>query len=335
MARYFRHLFRTVVLLFCMISTQGLFAQSTSFFNYQAVISDPDGGPYEGSVGVKVTIIQGSETGEVVYSERHERESDEKGFIGFRVGEGDPVYTGELESIDWSAGPCFIRTELAPGGGFSYSISSMAELASVPIAMYARKADSIAADFQEQDPLFSASVASGITADDTARWNAHSEKATHQIGDLIEGGIVFYLEPDGKHGLVLSVSDIGPETTWGSTGQTIGAESSYDGKGNTEMIVNLAGPGDYAASYCDTLRLNGYEDWYLPSADEMHLVIRNRYLINKILDEDGNEQSSGLLAATYWTSSEMEESRACVYRNGNLGYMMKDLAAMVRAIRDF
>ena len=330
-----RFLFRLILLITCMMPLAGLHAQSTSFFNYQAVISDPAGGPYEGTVGVKISILQGSENGKVVYSERHTKDSDENGFIGFRVGEGDPVYAGELDTIDWSAGPCFIRTELAPGGGYSYSITSITELVSVPMALYARKADSIASDFREEDPLFSRSVASGITAEDTARWNALSATEKYHIGDFLEGGIVFYVEPDGNHGLIASLSDIAETTNWGVDGLLTGAGSYYDGLGNTGKIVSETGAGAYAAYQCDTLSMEGYDDWYLPSADEMYLLFRSRYLVNKTLEDDGNDLTSGLKAEAYWTSTERESSQAYIFLNGNLDYAIKEQASSVRAIRAF
>lgn len=328
-------IYRIILLFACIMPIAGLYAQSTSFFNYQAMISDPAGGPFEGTVGVKISIIQGSEDGEVVYSERHSKDSDANGFISFRVGEGDPIYTGELDTIDWTAGPSYIRTEIAPGGGYSYSITSITELVSVPMAMYARNADSIASDFLEEDPVYNASVASGITAEDTLKWNFLSEKQQYQVGDLYGGGIIFYIEPDGNHGLIASLSDISEETIWGSTDLATGAVSKYDGQGNTTKIVSINGEGDYAAYHCDTLSLQGYDDWYLPSADEQYLLLRNRYLINTILEEDGDNQSSGLKAEVYWTSSEREGSQAYIFLNGNLDYTDKDQNANVRAIRAF
>lgn len=330
-----RFIHRFILLLGCLACFSGLSGQSTSFFNYQAVISDPEGGPFEGTVGVKISILKGSEEGAVVYSERHSRLSDENGFIGFRVGEGDPIYTGKLDTIDWSDGPHFIRTELAPGGGYAYSIASIAELASVPLAMYARNADSIASDFQEEDPLFTSSVASGITDEDITRWNSLSEKEQYHIGDILEGGIVFYIEPGGNHGLIASLSDVAEETNWGFNDLATGAVSHHDGSGNTKMIVALTGAGDYAAYHCDTLTLNGYDDWYLPSADELHLLFQSRYLVNKVLDEDGNDGTSGIIMEAYWTSSEREISTAYIFLNGNLDQAFKEQDAHVRAIRAF
>jgi hypothetical protein len=201
--------------------------------------------------------------------------------------------------------------------------------------MYAGKADSLASDFREEDPIFATSVASGITAEDTARWNSLSKKQKYQIGDILEGGIVFYVEPDGKHGLVAALTDLADEANWGISDLATGAVSQYDGKENTQKIVSAGGAGDYAAYHCDTLTLNSYEDWYLPSADEMYLLLRNRYLINQILEEDGDDKTSGLKEEAYWTSSERESSEAYIFLNGNLDTALKEQAAYVRPIRVF
>ena len=334
MKRTFRKIFQITCLAISFTPFSGVTAQNSGFFNYQAVVSDSDGAPYKGNIGIRISILQPTENGDVVYSERHTKET-ENGFVSFRVGEGDHVYTGEFDTINWSKGPSFIRTEIAPGGGYSYSLTSTRELVSVPLAMYARRADSIAEDFLEADPVFAASVASMITAEDTLRWNALSKKAKYQIGDLHEGGMIFYIEPGGTDGLIVSLSDIAAGVRWGNTDQNTGASSNYNGALNTTEITTTTGSGDYAAYYCDTLVLNGYDDWYLPSPDEMYLLFRAGYPLNKILEQDGDEQTEGITAGEYWTSKERNLSEAYLFLNGHLDHAEKNHAANVRAIRAF
>lgn len=48
--------------------------------------------------------------------------------------------TGDLGSIDWSAGPYFIRTETDPNGGTNYTIQTNMQLLSVPYALHAQTA---------------------------------------------------------------------------------------------------------------------------------------------------------------------------------------------------
>lgn len=309
-------------------------AQNSGFFNYQALVAGPDGTPYEGTVGIRISILQPGENGDVVYSERHTK-ATENGFVSFRVGEGEQVYLGEFDTINWSAGPSFIKTEIAPGGGYSYSLSSTTELASVPVAMYARTADSVAEDFLEADPLFSASVASMITVEDTTRWNALSKKSRYHIGDLHQGGMIFYLEPDGEHGLVVSLSDIAESVVWAVSDVFSDASSNYNGAQNTSEIVSTEGAGDYAAYYCDTLVLNGYDDWYLPAPDEMYLLFRAGYVLNTILEQDGDAQTEGITAGEYWTSKERNATESFLFLNGHLGHAAKNQVANVRAIRAF
>jgi hypothetical protein len=330
----FRKIFQIAFFLTGIIPFTLVTAQNTGFFNYQAVVANSDGTPYEGTVGIRISILQPDENGEVVYSERHTKQT-ENGFVSFRVGESEQVYTGEFDTINWSAGSSFIRTEIAPGGGYSYSLSSTTELVSVPMALYARKANSVASDFEEADPLFAASVASMITVEDTIRWNALSKKSRYHIGDMHEGGMIFYVEPDGEHGLVVSLSDIAESVTWLDSYVATGASSSYNGAQNTSKIVSTAGGGGYAAFYCDTLTLNGYDDWYLPSPDEMYLLFRAGYPLNKILEQDGDEQTEGISAGEYWTSRERNASEAFLFLNGHLDHAGKSHAANIRAIRAF
>lgn len=321
----------TVMLL--LVSMSGLMGQS-SHFNYQAVINDPEGNPFEGLVGIKISILQPSANGDVVFSERHTIEADENGFVSFRVGEGDQVYTGEFDTIRWEQGPSFLRTEIAPGGGYSYSISSVEELTGAPMAMYAWKADTIASGFEEADPVFLESPASMISEEDTLKWNALSEKATYRVGDLFGGGVIFYVEPNGQHGLIASLSDV-EVSPWGNAGVVTSAVSHYHGEENTTHIVNSTGEGTYAAYACDTLLMNGYDDWYLPAADEMYLLFRSRYVLNQLLVDDGNDDTAGLTADGYWTSTEKDGNEAYQFRTGNLKVAGKEESAIVRAIRAF
>ena len=100
------------------------------------------------------------------------------------------------------------------------------------------------------------------------------------IGATYEGGIVFYIDGTGHSGLVCAPSDQG-NYQWGpSEMDYIGAQDPTVGSGaqNTIDIVNACGNDTTAASICDTLTLNGYADWFLPSRDEMSLIFNNLYL---------------------------------------------------------
>jgi len=115
-------------------------------------------------------------------------------------------------------------------------------------------------------------------------------------GSSYAGGIVFYVDSTGQHGLVCAPSDQG-SFPWGCQGINIGGTSTAFGTGqaNTNLILSGGCPTrPIAASVCDDLVLNGYSDWYLPSLDELHLMYSNlRYVLG----------IGGFSNTLYWSSS--------------------------------
>ena len=106
--------------------------------SYQAVIRNSSNALVSNqAVGIKVSILQGSATGTVVYAETQTPTTNDNGLITIAIGTG-AVVSGSFSGIDWSAGPYFIKTETDPSGGTSYSITSTSELLSVPYALYAK-----------------------------------------------------------------------------------------------------------------------------------------------------------------------------------------------------
>ena len=53
---------------------------------------------------------------------------------------------------------------------------------------------------------------------------------------------------------------------------TPGTRSTVDGLANTNSMNNLEHP---AAHYCKTLSVSGFNDWYLPSKNELEISYRN------------------------------------------------------------
>lgn len=308
--------------------------QTPKYLNYQAIVTDAEGNPVTGTVAVRASIRQYTDDGSVIYSERHAEEADENGLLTLYVGMGETVYIGDFENIDWSDGPYFIQTEISPTGSYSYSLSAVSPVNYVPLAMYAARAESVVDNFVEADPNFQSSVASEITAEDTARWNGLSKKARFAIGDLYEGGIIFYVDPEGEHGLIATLSDLETDFPWGTSGQVTGAESFYDGVLNTSAIVTDQGLGN-AAYACDTLTAGGFDDWYLPSLDELQLLFRSGYMINKILESDGDDGTMPLGSDHYWTSTEQDADNAYLLQYGNAAVFPKETEVSIRAIRAF
>ncbi len=70
-----------------------------------------------------------------------------------------------------------------PTGGTNYSITGTSQLLSVPYALHAQTAENITGEITvtETDLLFSSSIASSITATDTAKWNQSNTAAGAQL----------------------------------------------------------------------------------------------------------------------------------------------------------
>ena len=92
------------------------------------------------------------------------------------------------------------------------------------------------------------------------------------IGQSFGGGVIFYVDGTGQHGLVTSTTNQAGFPTFGCFGAITGATLTTIGAGqtNTTAIVNACGTAGIAASLCNDLVLNGFNDWYLPSKDELN-----------------------------------------------------------------
>lgn len=107
------------------------------------------------------------------------------------------------------------------------------------------------------------------------------------VGDLYTGGIIFYLDASGCHGLVSAKLEDESAVRWdaGTQGYTQAkGDGLYAGKANTTIIIAaLVSIGDdnqpYAARICNELQVTEggiiYGDWYLPSYYELTLMYEN------------------------------------------------------------
>lgn len=156
------------------------------------------------------------------------------------------------------------------------------------------------------------------------------------IGDWAFGGIVGYiLSPidsgyvaDEVHGFVVCENDLSLGIHWynGSYGQqTFATETQIGSAGrNSSKILNVQGPGNYAAMLCANFSSDGYDDWYLPSIEELRIL----YL---------NSNSIPGFSGMYWSSSEFEIgfNYVRVIFNGQYASRIKNQLLKVRAIRYF
>lgn len=92
------------------------------------------------TVGCRFSVLKGSLFGASVYVESQSLKTNINGLLTVNIGEGN-VVVGDFAQINWLEGPYFLKTELDPLGGSSYTLNSVTEMLSVPYALAAIKSD--------------------------------------------------------------------------------------------------------------------------------------------------------------------------------------------------
>ena len=112
-----------------------LHAQPPRKMSYQSVIRNSSGQLVTNqNVGMKISILQGTADGTVVYTETQTPVTNANGLVSLEIGTG--TTSDDFSMIDWSDGPYFIKTEIDPDGDASYSISGTSQLMSVPYSFF-------------------------------------------------------------------------------------------------------------------------------------------------------------------------------------------------------
>ncbi len=158
-------------------------------------------------------------------------------------------------------------------------------------------------------------------------WRKTDGTGMISIGTYYGGGIIFYVDGTGQHGLIAAPYDQSSGAQWGCSGNTIGGTSTAIGTGqtNTTLIVNGCSTLGIAARICNDLVLNVYNDWFLPSKEELNLL----YLQKNVVGGFANNY--------YWSSSEYQSWYAWElnFSNGNQDFNDKSFGKYVRAVRAF
>jgi 6-phosphogluconolactonase (cycloisomerase 2 family) len=157
-------------------------------------------------------------------------------------------------------------------------------------------------------------------------------KKKYKVGDTgPAGGIVFYVTALGNHGLEAAPVDLnsGAGAEWGCRYTPItGADGTAIGTGvqNTANILAECTELGIAAKLADDYGLNGYDDWFLPSKNELNEMYINRGVVG------------GFASYFYWSSSQSDSSLAWGQNfDGGFqnGYSSKYVTLRVRAVRAF
>ena len=160
---------------------------------------------------------------------------------------------------------------------------------------------------------------------------------TYNVGDIgPAGGLVFY--DKGEYSNDWRYLEAAPAETefraqWGASGRNVlGTNDTVgSGKRNTQLIIehlNHTRGARRAAQICADMEHNGFNDWFLPSKDELNLIYMN--LAQKNLG--GFDRN-----AYYWSSSQYHINSAIsqVLNNGRHLNLNKNNSYSVRAVRAF
>ena len=151
---------------------------------------------------------------------------------------------------------------------------------------------------------------------------------TLTIGQNHQGGIIFWLDATGQHGLIAATADQSTGIQWYNGNYTT-TNAVRDGIGagmyNTERIIAIQGVGSYAAQLCANYQGGGYGDWYLPSKYELNLLYLQKTAVG------------GFTIAIYWSSSEKEGSYSWTqsFEDGSNWDYSTNSPLRVRPIRAF
>ena len=166
-----------------------------------------------------------------------------------------------------------------------------------------------------------------------------NEYIQYQVGDFSEGGVIFYVDETGCHGLVAAMEDVPGSFEWGCDDEFFeGADGMGIGTGyqNTIDIVNQGcisvNGGAIAAQAALDFQIDGFTDWYLPSFDELYelyiIIVSENIDISIELQYDWYRSSSQNTCLSY---------QACVIHAGGSTDCNSSRAyeGKVRPIRSF
>jgi hypothetical protein len=151
------------------------------------------------------------------------------------------------------------------------------------------------------------------------------------IGELHEGGIIFYLDATGCHGLIAATSDQSSGCSWGCLGLSIlGTNAGVNSSDyNTYQIVDLCPSVGTAADICRDLILSGYNDWVLPSKDALALMYINLHQAGLGNFSSDSYHSSTEYDATYMWFQDFSNGNVLTWKDKT------NPTNRVRAIRAF
>jgi hypothetical protein len=218
-----------IVVLFLTISS---FAQSPEKMSYQALIrNSADVVLSNKTVNMKISIVQSSLDGTIVYSETKTTDTNINGLVSIEIGSGLVVF-GSFSLIDWSEDTSyFIKIETDIDDDSSYDISTTSQLLSVPYALYAKTSGSSTPGPQGTDGVKGDTGATGTNGENGAEGATGVAGPQGIPGDAGADGVkgdTGVAGTNGENGAQGAIGALGPQGLQGDKGDkgTAGAQGA-------------------------------------------------------------------------------------------------------------
>ena len=220
---------KLILILFVTLSFGfAVFSQAPGYFNYQTVIHNSTGEVIANTeINFRISILQGSSSGDPVFSETQLINSNDFGVCNLKIGKGDNI-TGSIPAIEWNSGEYYLQIEIDDTGGESFTTVGIVQLVSVPYSLYSTNSY----------------ISNSSVYADTAQYSIHSDTANFAKKldeDVLyftntdtlfavkdrEGHIVFAVFPDGAK-VYVNESSKGTVGGFAVTGRNPTKEGEYN-----------------------------------------------------------------------------------------------------------
>lgn len=125
----------------------------------------------------------------------------------------------------------------------------------------------------------------------------------NEIGEYKFGGVIFWVNAAGNEGYAVAITDQSTGVEWGCYGVNIAnavATSLGTGEANTLAIITSCTTTGIAADLANN-SMNGNNDWFLPSLDELNEIYLNKTILNTTISANGGTPFGN---NWYWTSTQ-------------------------------
>jgi len=248
---------RIFTILAALFLTVSAFAQAPSKMSYQAVIRNSSNQLVTSqAVSMKISILQGSVTGTIVYTETQTPITNANGLVSIEIGGG-----ASFDAINWANGPYFIKTETDPSGGTNYAITGTSQLLSVPYALHSKTAETVLGGIT--DIAWSLTGSSGTSAATNFIGTTDNVPLTFKVNNQLAGKIDNVLYNTSLGYQALNSNTIGNYNTANGHSSLASNTTGYNNTANGAFSLgwNITGKGNTAIGY-DALGWNttGYSN---------------------------------------------------------------------------